>query len=285
MRIRVMTLNVWNTTGDPRRPEIINRALRKLDPDLVALQEVVQTRETRTLDRLLDGLPLQATHQADLQNYIPPFADKYGGSALATRWEHQAIEALDLRVAGRNDVPWATLAAVMKLPGLGEMLFIAATAAWRPAAEAIRERQAIAITDLDARHRRDLPTVIAGDFNAGPEAASIRYLTGRQSLAGRSVLYHDAWAIAGEGAGHTWSIDNPNTRMGADQIIRQPGYRARFDYVFVGSWDAHPKTTARIQSATLAFDQPIDGVWASDHFGVVVDLEVAKDIEVDKDQS
>jgi endonuclease/exonuclease/phosphatase family metal-dependent hydrolase len=277
MRVRIVTLNVWNTEGDPRRPDIINRELRKLDPDLIAFQEVVQTPETRMLDRLLYGLNLQAAHQSDVQKFTPPFADRYGGSALATRWKHRAVEALDLRIAGANDVPWATLAAIVTLPGLGEMLFIAATAAWRPAAEAARERQAIAISDLDARHRRDLPTVIAGDFNAGPDAASIRYLTGRQSLAGRSVLYHDAWAVAGQGPSYTWSADNPNARAGAEQIIRQPNYRCRFDYVFVGSWDAHPKAHARVQSAALIFDQPVDGLWPSDHFGVVADLDVGKD--------
>jgi hypothetical protein len=31
-----------------------------------------------------------------------------------------------------------------------------------------------------------------------------------------------------------------------------------------------------VQSAKLVFDQPIDGVWASDHFGVMVDLDVGK---------
>ncbi|WP_280173958.1 hypothetical protein [Rhizobium sullae] len=30
-------------------------------------------------------------------------------------------------------------------------------------------------------------------------------------------------------------------------------------------------------SAALAFNKPIDGVWASDHFGVVVDVEVGLD--------
>jgi endonuclease/exonuclease/phosphatase family metal-dependent hydrolase len=275
--LRIATLNVWNTEGDRRRPDIINRELRRLHPDLIALQEVVQTPNVRMLDRLLDGLNLQATHQADIQSFIPPFSERYGGSAIATRWEHRAVEALDLRVAGAADVPWATLAAVVQIPRLGELLFIATTAAWRPAAEVAREQQAIAITDLDARHRRDLPTVIAGDFNAAPDAASIRHLTGRQSLGGRSVLYHDAWAVAGDGPGYTWTSDNPNTRAGADQIVRQPGHHRRFDYVFVGSWDFHPKGRAVIQSATLACDKPIDGLWASDHFGVVVDLEVGLD--------
>lgn len=277
MRIRVFTLNVWNTEGDPRRPQIINQGIRELDPDLIALQEVVHTAKVHSLDALLAGLPLQATHQAEVQGFVPPFAERYGGTAVATRWKHEVVEVLDLRLAGANDVPWATLAAIVNVPALGELLFLAPTAAWRPAAEEVRERQAIALTDLDARHRRDLPTVIAGDLNAGPEGASIRYLTGRQSLNGRSVLYHDAWAIAGEGPGSTWSKENPNARAGMDQIVRQPGYGKRFDYVLVGSWDAHPKAYARVQSAQLAFDRPVGGLWASDHFGVVVDLEVGVD--------
>jgi endonuclease/exonuclease/phosphatase family metal-dependent hydrolase len=276
MRVRVVTLNVWNTEGDPRRLDLVNQQLRALAPDLLAFQEVVQTDEQKSLPRLLDGLNLHGTHQADLQTFAPPFADRYGGGAVATRWPHKAVEVLDLRLPDAADVPWATLAVVVDLPGEGELLFIGATAAWRLSAEAARERQAMAVTELDARHRRELPTIIAGDFNAGPDAASIRYLTGRQSLGGRSVLYHDAWAVAGEGPGHTWTVENPNARAGADLIVGQPGYRRRFDYVFIGGWDAHPKAYARITSAKLAFDRPIDGIWASDHFGVVVDLEIGK---------
>jgi endonuclease/exonuclease/phosphatase family metal-dependent hydrolase len=260
MRVRVVTLNVWNIEGDPQRPELINRELRRLSPDLLALQEVVQTDSLKSLPRLLDGLGLHSTHQADLQAFAPPFSDRYGGSAVASRWPHKAVEVLDLRLPDAADVPWATIAIVVDLPDEGELLFVGATAAWRLSAEAARERLALAVTDRDVRHRRDLPTIIAGDFNAGPEAASIRYLTGRQSLGGRSVLYHDAWAVAGDGPGYTWTIENPNANAGAAQIVGQPGYRKRFDYVFIGAWDAHPKAHARVEAAKLAFDQPIDGV-------------------------
>src|ERR671925_792379 len=122
-------------------------------------------------------------------------------------------------------------------------------AAWRLDAESARERQVVALTDLDARHRGALPTIIAGDFNAMPDAASIRYLTGLQSIGGRSVHYHDAWAVAGEGPGHTWTVDNPNARSVIDQIVRQPAHRRRVDYVFVGSWHAHPHAHCRIRAA------------------------------------
>ena len=60
-------------------------------------------------------------------------------------------------------------------------------------------------------------------------------------------------------------------------IVRQPNHRRRVDYVFVGSWPAHSEARCTIQAAKTTFDEPIDGVWASDHFGVMVDLELARD--------
>jgi endonuclease/exonuclease/phosphatase family metal-dependent hydrolase len=272
--LRVVTINVQNDDGDPRRAALINSELRRLGPDLVALQEVLHTPERNQLDELLDGTGLHRTHQSAAMAYAPPWADRYGGSAVATRRPHRVVECLDLRGSDAPDVPWCTLAVVVPVPDEGELLFVVASSSWRLDAEAARERQALALTDLDARHRRDLPTIIGGDLNAEPDASSIRYLTGRQSLAGRSAHYHDAWAVAGDGPGWTWSADNPNAREVIDQIVRQPGHRRRIDYVLVGSWHAHPDGYCRIVSAELAFDRPVDGVWPSDHFGVVADVEI-----------
>ncbi|WP_107655813.1 endonuclease/exonuclease/phosphatase family protein [Nocardia suismassiliense] len=274
MHLRIVTVNVQNKEGDPRRAALLNQELRRLAPDLVALSEVVDTGQ---LDALLDGTELHGTHQAEVLAYAPPFVDRYGGTAVASRWPHQVVEVLDLRLAGAGDVPWCTVAAKVTLPGEGEVLFVSTTAAWRLDTEAVREQQAVALSDLDARHRTDLPTIIAGDFNADPDAASIRYLTGRQSISGRSVHYHDAWEVAGDGPGHTWSVDNATAAALFDQIVRQPGHRRRLDYVFTGSWHAHPKARCEIRAAQLAFDQPTGGVWPSDHYGVVVDVEIGKD--------
>ncbi|GAA5132802.1 endonuclease/exonuclease/phosphatase family protein [Pseudonocardia adelaidensis] len=274
MRLRAVTINVQNDEGDPRRIGLLNQELRRLAPELVALQEVVGREH---LDELLEGTGLHSTHQADVMAYAPPFADRYGGNAVATRWPHTVVEVLDQRLAGAGDVPWCTVAVKVPLPDVGELLFISATASWQLDAEAVRERQAVALGDLDARHRTELPTIIAGDFNADPDAASIRYLTGRQSLSGRSVHYHDAWEVAGNGPGHTWSVDNANAAALFDRIVRQPGHRGRLDYVFTGSWHAHPKARCEIRSASVAFDRPTDGVWPSDHYGVVVDVEIATD--------
>ncbi|MGP4043090.1 endonuclease/exonuclease/phosphatase family protein [Streptomyces sp. 2A115] len=279
--MRVVTFNVWNTEGDPRRTELINRELRRLDPDLVSLQEVVHIPERDQLSELMDGTGLHGTHRNQVLAETLPGGERYGGCAVATRWPHRVVDALDMCGADAPDVPWATLAASVAIPGAGELLFIATTTAWRLSAEAARERQVLAVTDLDARHRTRLPTIIAGDLNAAPDTTSIRYLTGRGSLAGRSVCYHDAWEVAGDGPGHTWTTENPNAAKGMDQVVRQPGHRRRIDYVLVGSWDAHPDARCRIEGASSAFDKPTDGVWLSDHFGVVVDLDPDRDLSTE----
>jgi endonuclease/exonuclease/phosphatase family metal-dependent hydrolase len=261
MRVRVVTVKVWNEDGDPRRVDIINHELRRLEPDLVGLQEVVYGPGRDQLERLVAGLGLHSTHQAQVTPATPPGGERYGGNAVATRWPHRFVESLDLRLADAPDVPWYTLAVSVPLPGEGEVLFIVTIASWRLEAESARERQVVALTDLDARHRTDLPTIIAGDLNATPDAASIRYLTGLQSLGGRSVYYHDAWAVAGDGPVYTWTADNPNASSVMDQIVRQPNHRRRIDHIFVGSWQAHPQAHGRIQSAKVAFNRPVDGIW------------------------
>lgn len=276
MRVRVLTINIQNGGGDPRRIGVINREIRRLAPDLVALQEVPRSPNPADVGAVLEGTGLSATHQGDVLTYVPPFEDRYGGSALATRWPHRVVEVLDPRGADAADVPWCTIAGVVAVPDAGDLLFIATTSAWRLDAEVVRERLALAVADLDARHRAALPTVIAGDLNSSPDAASVRFLTGQQSLAGRSVHYHDAWAVAAgaEDPGYTWTVDNPRAAAEIAAIVRQPGHRRRLDYVLVGSWHAHPTARAEVAAATLVLDHEIDGVQASDHYGLLVELDV-----------
>lgn len=274
VRLRVLTVNVQNDEGDPKRTGLLNQELRRLAPDLVAFQEVCYPDRRDQLAELIAGTGLRATHQAGVLDHVPLGADRYGGTAIATRWPHRVLEVLDHRPTEATDVHWWTLAVSVRVPDAGELLFIAPTTPWQLDAEAARERQAIEVTDLDARHRAPLPTIIAGDLNATPQAASIRYLSGFQALNGRSVHYHDAWAVAGHGPGDTWSVENPVAAAEIDRVVGQPGHRRRIDYVFVGSAHAHPRTRARIVAARLVGRRPVEGVWLGDHAGVLVDLDV-----------
>jgi endonuclease/exonuclease/phosphatase family metal-dependent hydrolase len=168
MRLRVLTFNVQHDAGDPRRTALLNRELRRLGPDVVAFQEVCYPDRWDQLAELVAGAGLHTTHQAGVLDYLPPDADRHGGTAVATRWPHRTVEVLGERPPeGSDDHAW-TLAVSVQVPDLGELLLIVPTTAWRLDAEAARERQAVQVADLDARHRRRLPTIIAATATPAP---------------------------------------------------------------------------------------------------------------------
>ncbi|WP_433164653.1 endonuclease/exonuclease/phosphatase family protein [Kribbella sp. CA-247076] len=268
MRIRVLTMNVQHDAGDPRRTGLINVELRRLSPDLVALQEVRKDQ----LATLLDGTGLaHVTHQEDVLR-----SDWSDGTVLATRWPHRVVDVQEHRPA-EGDVHWWTLAAAVDVPELGELLFIQPATPWRLDQAGAREAQLLAAVEVDQLHRFRLPSIIAGDLNATPKSAGIRFLTGLQSLGGRSAHYHDAWVVGGNGTGYTWTVANPLAAAEIERLVGQPHHRRRIDYIFVGSAHSHPTARARILHAELIGDAPVDGVWLSDHFGVLADLEYSLD--------
>jgi endonuclease/exonuclease/phosphatase family metal-dependent hydrolase len=140
---------------------------------------------------------------------------------------------------------------------------------WRSVCEREREMQALATARLveELVDGREAHVVVAGDFDATPEAASIRFWTGRQSLEDTSVCYRDAWETRHPGdSGYTF-MPGHNPLVSANWPMDLP---RRIDYILVRC-GAHGPTLA-ISACERIFDQPVDGVWASDHFGVAAQL-------------
>jgi endonuclease/exonuclease/phosphatase family metal-dependent hydrolase len=114
---------------------------------------------------------------------------------------------------------------------------------------------------------RGAHVLLAGDFTSDAEAANVRFVSGRQSLDGTSVCYRDAWESVHPGEpGETFTPDNPLV-ADWDWPFR------RLDYVFVRCGD-HGGPTLEITACERIFDHAIDGVWASDHFGIYADLQI-----------
>jgi endonuclease/exonuclease/phosphatase family metal-dependent hydrolase len=118
------------------------------------------------------------------------------------------------------------------------------------------------------------PVVLVGDLDADPSAASVRFWAGRQSLSGLGVCYRDAWECTHpEDPGHTFTPLNPLVRDGEVRGMRP--FRdwpfRRIDYVFL-RLGAHGGNALDIAACERIFDEPVHGVWASDHFGLVADL-------------
>ena len=175
---------------------------------------------------------------------------------------------MDLNVTPRTaDFPCTTIVAEVLAPDpIGPLLFVNHLPSYQLGFEYERELQTVAAARFveELVGERNLHVVLAGDFDADPDAASVRFWCGRQSLGGMSVCYRDAWESTHPGdPGHTYTPHN--------SLMATPDWPfRRIDYIFVRCGDYGP--TLEVSSCARIFDAPVDGVWASDHFGVVADL-------------
>jgi endonuclease/exonuclease/phosphatase family metal-dependent hydrolase len=268
-RVRLVTLNLLTrvSADGPARQKVVERELPALAADVVALQEVTRNQHLDQAGKLLGA----EYAIVDLPGGDPT----YGGECLATRRPVVRVDTLDQPLAA--DAPgteWRASAVAIEIigpGGIGPLLVVHHKGTYELNAEHVRERQALAtarfVEDL-VRDRPDLPAVLLGDFNAAPDTAGIRFLTGRQSLDGFSVRYEDAWqARHGDDPGLTFDPRNPLVRAGQMPLERG----RRIDYVMVRGGSHGPLLD--VADCRLVLTEAIDGTWASDHYGLLADLQ------------
>lgn len=263
--LRVLTCNIYNTTADwERRRPVLVEEIRRYAPDLIALQE---TELTADYDQAADVLG----DRCQIVNSRARLPGSWG-AAIASRWPIRHIHELDQAVSPRAE-PWCTtmIAEIDAPEPLGQLLFVNHFQSAHVAQELEREQQAL----LAARRIEQLVTeqarhvILAGDLNAGVEAASVRFLMGRQSLDGTSVCYLNAWDRIHPGQeGHTFTPRSPLVA----EAHRDWPYQ-RLDHILL-RFGERGSPTLDITGCELAFDQPINGVWPSDHFGLVADFAI-----------
>ena len=266
--VRVLTYNIFGRHGnwEQRRPVLIE-GLQVLAADLIAFQETVVVDDfDQVADLLAPGYAI--VHSAAR-------ATDGTGCSIASRWPIAQVRELDLNVTPRTaDFPCTTLLAEIDAPApFGRLLFVNHFPDYQVDHERERELQTVLaareIEVMVARH--PMHVVLAGDLDAEPDAASLRFLTGKQSLAGTSVCYRNAWDSAhpdGKESGETLSNRNSlSPAATGDWPFR------RIDHLLVRH-GPHGGPSLRIAACELAFAQPIGDVWASDHFGLVADLTV-----------
>lgn len=269
-RLRVVSMNLFGrrVEWDRRRP-VIAAGLADLRPDLVAFQETIKSDHVDQAAEVL-GAEYQLVHQTNRDA-----ADDTGdveagqGFSIASRWPLGQIRELDLHLTPRTaEFACGLLTVEVQVPGpIGPVLFAFHNPSWKLNMAYERELQAVAAAGfIEAQlEERPMHVVLAGDLDADPTAASTRFWTGRQSLNGMSVCYRDAWESAHpDDPGHTFTPDNPLMNSW-DWPFR------RIDYLFVRC-GVHGGPTLAIDKCERIFDQPVDGVWASDHYGLLADL-------------
>ena len=272
--VRVATLNLWGRRGewDDRR-RVLAEGFRKLKPDLVAFQEaVVRDGYDQVTDILGPGYHL--AHQTEREYGRGGDIEDGQGISIASRWPLGEVWEPDLNVTPRTEdfACGAVIAEVYVPEPVGPLLFVNHLPNWQLTFEHERELQTAIVGRLVeeiAKEHSPHHVILAGDLDATPEAASVRFWRGLQSLGGLSVCYRDAWGSTHPGEpGHTFTAKNP--LVTAENWDWELETGRRIDHIFVRC-SAHGPTLD-IHTCERIFDEPVDGVWASDHFGFCADL-------------
>jgi len=259
-RMRVLTWNLWWRFGPwEARQRAITATLRRIDADVLALQEVWAE---------VDGENEAAILAAELgyeHVFVPGFDDGTlaFGLAVLSRWPILSMEARALPSLPDVDELRVALKAAIEGPR-GRFEVYTTHLNWRYDQSHVRQLQVRALAELVSEtDGRTYPAIVCGDFNADPLSDEIRMLTGRAAVPVPRLVFHDAWEVAGVGSGHTWSNANPFAACDLEPD-------RRIDYVFVG-W---PKArgAGHVVGAAVEAVEPVDGVHPSDHYAVLAEL-------------
>lgn len=258
--VRLVTWNVWGRYGDwQQREEGIEAAVVDAAPDIVCLAEAWSTDEATQPTLIAQWLGYEhSLFAGDWQ-----VDDWVSGIGLASRWPITSSERRALRAEDGSGTGEALFAVVDGERGPIQLFVVMLH--YPLDGSAVRQAQVRALGEfVEEVTRRRAPTVVCGDFNAGPDSDELRMLTGRTATVAPGLVFYDAWEIAGDGtSGYTWSNRNPLAAM-----AMYPD--RRFDYV-LSAWPragavGHPVHCELL--GVVAPDQP----QLSDHYGVLADL-------------
>ena len=241
----LVTLNLYHDRDDwPRRRTQIVDTLRRLRPDAIALQEVLQHE---TLPNQAAWLAQELGYQSLFVTTDPPSHDRRYGIALLTR--AAVLEEGETLLHPLEDHRTAGFARV--LAGDRPLNIYFTHLYWAPDGAATRSQQLADLLAYVEATADDAPSVIVGDFNAEASAAELAVLQPR---------WQDAWSRLHPDAGaEAASTLNP-------AYFSVP---ARIDHAFLEHGRLRPL------AAELLFTEPdADGTWASDHRGLLVRFRV-----------
>ena len=238
--LKLVCFNIWHNQGDwaARQPVLIE-AIRAADPDVIALQEVLEDaavglpNQARTIADALGG------HEMHFVSTDPEGAPRRYGNAILSRLpvlahDSRKLEPLtDYRTAIRARVSVD-----------GRAVDIVNThLAWQADQAPVRAQQ---VADLMAWLPDDgTPLVVMGDFNAEQTDAGLAALTGERFF-----------SALPRGAAET-TLNPAN------------GHALRvIDHIFAETAHFRPV------SAEVVGDGPVGGIYPSDHFGVAATLRL-----------
>ena len=240
--LTVVTLNLWHDQHDwPKRLDVILAEMRRIRPDVLCLQEVLQNPNLRNqAETLGDSL---GCHVQFASVDGPERPKRYGNAILTP---HPVLVGESRNLAPADDY---RAVAHVRFAWRGREIDAYATHLHHTteggSIRAAQIRHLLAYVDST---RSKGPTVIAGDFNAELGTPEMDLIT-----VGHLDAFHVVHPKASRAEAATY-----NQRFGPD-----PGV---IDHIFV---ERKPARLTPIACDVIFRTVGPDSVWASDHFGLV----------------
>lgn len=245
--LTVVTLNLYHDKDDwlRRRVQILD-TLKGLQPDVIALQEVLQHD---TLPNQAEWLANQLGYDWHFVSVDPPGKSRRYGNALLTRLPVRARHQERLRPFEDSRT-----VALLRVDLQGNPVNVYATHLHHAkAGGAIRRQQLEDVMAFVDKTDNGFPSVIAGDFNASADAPE---------LAALRMDFVD-----------TYGILHPGIDAEASSTLNLHYFTAaRVDHVF------HQANLFTPAAAEIILDHAApDGSWPSDHYALVAVLRLGRE--------
>jgi len=250
--VRIVSLNVLHDFPRfaylPQRLDLIAAEIRRLDADIVLLQEVPWTWRVGSSAAYLG----RATGLND--GFVRANGSRWAllfeeGEAILSRFPLREVRFTELRP---REAPFQHRVAVSAVvdTALGPLRVVSAHLANQN--PAVNQAQAASLAQFVAAQPG--PTIIGGDFNAAADSAAIRAL---------QPAWVDSFAAA--------RPDDPGLTCCVDDLTAPPEepLEERIDYLFLSPG---PASAWRVRASQRLFTAPqltpAGRIWASDHIGL-----------------
>ncbi len=239
--MKILTLNTWQERGPwEKRWGIILKGLAQYQPDVAAFQEVFNQNWARVIQE-----------RAGYDHLV--FPEEPGGLMLLSRFPVEESACLTMKKQSPTE-DYFRYALYAGLQAGGQRIaFFNTHLSWRLDEGPIREAQAEELLDFMAEKSQGQPAFAMGDFNAPPNTAEIRKVMLEGGLVDLFGALHP------KDPGLTWNNSNP---FAAGSSVKMPD--RRIDYIFMRGLPI-----SRLASVEMVYTQPEQGIYASDHFGLL----------------
>ena len=240
--LKIATLNLYHDKDDwPRRRVQIVEEFKRQQPDVIALQEVIQRENLTNQAEWLAGQLGYAWHFVSTDPVGKPM--RYG-NAILTR--HPILLRGEQRLRPLDD---SRTVGLLRIDLEGRALNVYVTHLhWTDQGGAIRTQQVADLVRYIAATSGGIPSIVAGDFNStadSPELAALR-----------------------EGFIDTYGSQHPDVDLVSSSTLNLKYFAPkRIDHIFYQRGEFTPV------SSRIIFNQADEnGTWASDHYGMLVNL-------------